>query len=203
MASTHVVEYFTRVAPHLVPRIHVFTDSSATVALAAQCLGCRPEHIAKSLTFGVKASKDNAKAASGEGDTTASDKPQPIVIVAAGDAMVSAKKFKAKFGCKNKMLDRDKVEEAVGHPAGGVCPFALKDDVRVYLDVSLKRFTTVYPACGTGNTGVPVTPEELEKVADHFVEWIDVCDKWQDTPLEADDNRVNEEAKAKEAIEES
>lgn len=192
-------------------RIHVFTESSATVELAAKCLNCEPAHIAKSLTFLVKlpASKADNKlkqkqkqqqqqsgsdagspvsassptTLEGAGDATgggaSGNGAYPVMIVAAGDAKVNTKKYKAKFSCTPKMFKREEVEEAVGHPAGGVCPFALNPAVRVFLDVSLRRFEKVYPACGTGNTGISLSCEELEAYADNFVEWVDLCEGWQ------------------------
>ncbi|CBZ23204.1 conserved hypothetical protein [Leishmania mexicana MHOM/GT/2001/U1103] len=197
----------TKKAPHLVERIQAFTESSATVELAAIRLGCDAAHIAKSLSFLLKKpmSKTEAKAhqkmvrevlaqqqqdgsgaaggdrtsASPTTTTTAPDDANVVVIVAAGDAKVSAKKYKEKFACQPKMLRREEVEPYTGFPPGGVCPFGLNDDVRVYLDVSLKRFPYVYPAAGTTNTGIRVTVDELEQYASNVVEWVDLCEGWQ------------------------
>lgn len=109
-------------------RIRRYEASSATVTLAAEAIGCQPKEIAKSLTF------------------MTSD--GPILIVCSGDAKISNGKYKAKFGQKATMLTREQVSELIGHEVGGVCPFGLKDGVKVYLDISLKRFETIYPACG-------------------------------------------------------
>ncbi|MGN0661361.1 MAG: YbaK/EbsC family protein [Oscillospiraceae bacterium] len=135
-------------------KIREFDVSSATVELAAKALGCAPERIAKSLTFKV-------------GD-------RAVMIVAAGDARINNPKYKAFFGTKAKMLTPDEVTELVGHSVGGVCPFAINDGVEVYLDSSLKRFETVFPACGSSNSAIELSIEELEKYS-QFKEWIDVC----------------------------
>lgn len=135
-------------------RIKEFDTSSATVELAARALGCAPERIAKSLTF----RKDGGV----------------IMVVAAGDTKIDNKKFKAEFGLKAKMLTPDEVIESVGHAVGGVCPFALNGGVSVYLDGSLKRFETVFPACGSSNSAIELTCEELEKYSG-YEKWIDVC----------------------------
>lgn len=134
-------------------RIQFFDQSSATVELAAAALGCEPARIAKSLTFMVN-------------DT-------PVMILAAGDVKIDNPKYKAQFGTKAKMLTADQVSELIGHEVGGVCPFGINDGVEVYLDVSLKRFDHVYPACGSGNSAVKLTIEELEKCSG-YKEWIDV-----------------------------
>ena len=123
-------------------RILEFSVSSATVELAAQALGCEPCQIAKSMAFQM-----------GEG---------AILIVAAGDVKIDNSKFKAEFSAKAKMVQFNDVEQAVGHAAGGVCPFAIKEDVKVYLDESLKRFDTVYPACGSSNSAIGLSINELE-----------------------------------------
>lgn len=135
-------------------RIKEFDTSSATVDLAARALGCAPERIAKSLTF----RKDGGI----------------IMVVAAGDTKIDNKKFKAEFGLKAKMLTPDEVIESVGHAVGGVCPFALNVGVSVYLDKSLKRFETVFPACGSSNSAIELTCEELEKYSG-YEKWVDVC----------------------------
>ena len=135
-------------------RVMEFAVSSATVELAAEAIGCEPEKIAKSLTF---------MGADG-----------PVMIVCAGDAKIANPKYKAFFGCKAKMLTREEVAELIGHEVGGVCPFGIRDGVSVYLDVSLKRFDTVYPACGNASSAVRLTPDELAGLANALA-WIDVC----------------------------
>ena len=135
-----------------------FPVSSATVELAAQALGCEPCRIAKTLSFLV-----------GE---------DPILIVTAGDVKIDNPKYRAQFGKKAKMLKPDQVEEMVGHAVGGVCPFAVKEGVKVYLDESLKRFQTVFPACGSSNSAIELTCDELYRLAASR-EWIDVCKGWQ------------------------
>ena len=139
-------------------RILEFEVSSATVALAAEALGCSPERIAKTLSF----KKDDGC----------------ILVVAAGDAKVDNAKFKAEFGIKAKMLSAEEVEELCGHAVGGVCPFAVKETASVYLDVSLNRFDTVFPACGSSNSAVEFTIEELQKYS-NYVKMVDVCKNWQ------------------------
>lgn len=139
-------------------RITLFDVSSATVELAAQAVGCDPAMIAKTLSFDVN------------GVVT--------LILAAGDAKIDNQKYKAQFACKARMLAHDEAAERIGHAVGGVCPFGVKDGVKVYLDISLKRFETVYPACGTANSAVRLTPDELERCALPEA-WIDVCKNWQ------------------------
>lgn len=134
-------------------KVQELAQSSATVELAAQALGTQPARIAKSLSFLV-----------GE---------EPALIVAAGDVKIDNAKYKAQFHQKAKMLTPDQVLEWVGHPVGGVCPFAVKEGVRVYLDESLKRFETVFPACGSGNSAIQLTIPQLEE-ASRFVAWVDV-----------------------------
>jgi len=146
--------------------IREFDVSSATVELAAKALNCEPERIAKTLSFGVDGSC--------------------VLIVAAGDAKVDNSKFKGLFRTKAKMLAPDEVRELVGHAVGGVCPFGVNQGVRVYLDVSLRRFKTVFPACGSSNSAIELTPEELEKYS-ASLEWIDVCKGWQGEVNEAAD----------------
>ena len=140
-------------------RILEFPVSSATVELAAQALNCEPGRIAKTLSFGVN-------------DT-------PILIVAAGDARVDNAKYKARFGVKAKMLSHKDAAQRIGHAVGGVCPFAVNEGVEVYLDVSLKRFPTVFPAAGSSNSAIPLTIPELEQFSG-FLGWVDVCKAWQD-----------------------
>jgi len=135
-------------------RVMRFSTSSATVELAAEAVGCEGARIAKSLTFMVS---DAA-----------------VMIVCAGDAKVANPKYKAFFGTKAKMLTREEVSEYIGHDVGGVCPFGIRDGVKVYLDESLKRFDTVYPACGDAASAVKLTPEELETLS-RSVGWVDVC----------------------------
>ena len=141
-------------------RVQEFPVSSATVELAAQALGVEGKRIAKTLSFLV-------------GD-------QCVLIVAAGDAKVDNAKFKAQFHTKAKMLPHDLVPEYVGHAVGGVCPFAVKEGVQVYLDESLRRFETVFPACGSSNSAIELTIPELMAYADTDA-WIDVCKGWQET----------------------
>ncbi|CAM4470464.1 YbaK/EbsC family protein [Paenibacillus xylanexedens] len=136
-----------------------FEVSSATVDLAASALGCEPERIAKTLSFMVNG--------------------QAVLVVAAGDAKVDNKKFKEYFKTKAKMLSPDEAIDMVGHAIGGVCPFAIKNDVSVYLDISLKRFETIYPACGSSNSAIELTIKQLEKYSS-YSEWIDVCKGWND-----------------------
>ena len=135
-------------------RIQVFDTSSATVELAALAVGTEPEKIAKSLTFKVD--------------------EQPVMIVCAGDTKINNTKFKAFFHKKAKMLTREEVNELIGHDVGGVCPFGIHDGVDVYLDTSLKRFEKIYPACGSANSALELTPDELEALSG-CREWIDVC----------------------------
>lgn len=140
-------------------RILEFPVSSATVELAAQALNCAPCRIAKTLSFGVNGA--------------------PILIVTAGDAKVDNAKFKARFGVKAKMLSHDDAATLIGHAVGGVCPFAVKEGVAVYLDVSMKRFDTVFPAAGSSNSAIELTIPELETYSG-FADWVDVCKAWQD-----------------------
>ena len=131
-----------------------FDVSSATVALAAEALGCEEARIAKSMTFSV-------------GD-------KAVMVVTAGDVKIDNAKYKQFFGAKAKMLTPDEVDEKIGHSIGGVCPFALNDGVEVWLDVSMKRFDYVYPACGSSNSAIKLTPAELEEYS-NCAGWIDVC----------------------------
>lgn len=135
-------------------RIREFDSSSATVALAAQALHCDENRIAKTLSFHV-----------GE---------KIVLVVAAGDAKIDNQKYKAFFGTKAKMLSYDEAEPLIGHAVGGVCPFAVNPGVETYLDVSLKRFDTVFPACGSSNSAIELTLKELEELSG-FKSWIDVC----------------------------
>ncbi|MGI6739729.1 MAG: YbaK/EbsC family protein [Christensenellales bacterium] len=156
MAIEKVKEYFSKYG--MADRIKEFDVSSATVELAAQALGCEPCRIAKTLSFMVDG--------------------QAVLIVTAGDAKIDNPKYKAQFGTKAKMLTPDEAENLVGHAVGGVCPFAVKKGVSVYLDDSLKRFSTVFPACGSSNTAIELSIEELETHSG-FICWIDVCKNWQ------------------------
>ncbi len=152
MAITEVREYFK--SYNMESRILEFPVSSATVALAAEALECEPNKIAKTLSFLV----DN----------------QPILVVTAGDGKIDNKKYKATFHTKAKMLSPDQVTDLIGHGIGGVCPFAVKPGVTTYLDKTLQAFDTVFPACGSSNSAIELTLEELEYHA-HAVQWVDVC----------------------------
>ena len=140
-------------------RMQEFTVSSATVELAAVAVGVEGARIAKSLSFKVD--------------------DHPIIIVVAGDAKVDNSRYKARFHTKAKMLTFEEAHTLIGHDVGGVCPFALPEDVKVYLDVSLKRFHTVFPAAGSDNSAVEMTCDELERYASNFQEWVDVCKAWR------------------------
>ena len=140
-------------------RIREFDVSSATVELAAVAVGVEGARIAKSLSFKVE--------------------DKPIIIVVAGDAKVDNSRYKAQFHTKAKMLTREEAHEWIGHDVGGVCPFALPEDVKVYLDVSMKRFETVFPAAGSSNSAVEMTCDELERYASNFAAWVDVCKGWR------------------------
>lgn len=155
MAIERVREYFKKFG--IEERIQEFQVSSATVELAAEALNCEEKRIAKTLSFKVD---DNV-----------------ILIVAAGDAKIDNGKYKSKFHKKAKMLSADEVLELVGHGVGGVCPFGINEGVSVYLDISLKRFETVFPACGSSNSAIELTIEEMEKYSG-YIEWVDVCKGW-------------------------
>lgn len=135
-------------------RILEFTESSATVAMAAHAVGCQEARIAKTLSFVV------------DGEC--------VLIVCAGDVKIDNSKFKAMFHTKAKMPAVDEVEALCGHSVGGVCPFAVKEGVKVYLDESLRRFETVYPACGSSNSAIELNLCELEKFS-NALGWTDVC----------------------------
>ncbi len=152
MAIEKVREYFKQFG--MEDQILEFDVSSATVELAALAVGCEPEKIAKSMTFNIN------------GDC--------VMIIAAGDVKIDNAKYKAVFHTKAKMLTADEALEKTGHAVGGICPFALKEGCTVYLDESLKRFEYVYPACGSSNSAIKLTPTELEKYS-NYVKWIDVC----------------------------
>ena len=155
MSIEKVKAYFNQYG--LADRVREFDVSSATVELAAQALHCEPCRIAKTLSF----------LADGHA----------VLIVTAGDAKIDNPKYKARFGTKAKMLAHDEVEQLTGHAVGGVCPFAVREGVTVCLDVSLKRFETVFPACGSSNSAIELTIEELEKYAVNPT-WVDVCKGW-------------------------
>ena len=157
MSIKQVKDYFKQY--EMDTRIQEFSVSSATVDLAASALGCEPERIAKTLSFLVNG--------------------QAILVVTSGDAKVDNKKFEESFKTKAKMLPPQEVVDLVGHEIGGVCPFAIKNGVSVYLDMSLKRFETVYPACGSSNSAIELTIKQLEKHSD-YTQWIDVCKGWND-----------------------
>lgn len=140
-------------------RIQEFDVSSATVELAAQAVGCIPARIAKTLSFKV-----------GE---------EPILIVAAGDAKIDNRKYKDQFGKKAVMLSQEEVTEKIGHAVGGVCPFGIPRTVHVYLDESLRRFETVFPAAGSSNSAIELSMEELERYS-KAEKWVDVCKGWQE-----------------------
>lgn len=131
-----------------------FRTSSATVELAAAAVGCEPARIAKTLSFSA-------------GDRVA-------LVVCAGDARIANPKFKEVFGCKAKMLSPDEAEARIGHAVGGVCPFGVNEGCDVYLDESLRRFDTVYPACGSANSAIALTPDELAAIVPGST-WVDVC----------------------------
>ena len=155
MAIEAVKEFFK--SHGMEQRVQEFEVSSATVELAAQALNCEPCRIAKTLSFMVN--------------------DAPVLIIAAGDAKIDNPKYKAQFATKAKMLTPEEAVNLIGHAVGGVCPFAVNDGVTVYLDESLKRFETVFPACGSSNSAIELTLDELEKYS-ASVAWIDVCKGW-------------------------
>lgn len=157
MAIEKVREHFAKWGVQ--HKIRELTESSATVDMAAQALGCEPERIAKTLSFLVN---DGA-----------------ILIVAAGDAKIDNAKYKATFGAKAKMIAKEEVNALIGHDVGGVCPFGVNKGVAIYLDESLKRFTSVFPACGSSNSAIELTIDELETYTP-YQQWIDVCKGWND-----------------------
>lgn len=156
MAIENVRQYFQQW--QIDHRIREFDVSSATVELAAKALDCEPKRIAKTLSFMV-------------GD-------KAVLIVAAGDARIDNAKYKARFAAKAKMLSPEEAVHLVGHAVGGLCPFAIKDGVEVFLDASLKRFDTVFPACGSSNSAIELKLHELEAYS-RCSGWIDVCKDWQ------------------------
>ena len=156
MSIERVRQYFEPYG--MADRIREFPVSSATVELAAAALGCEGCRIAKTLSFSV----DEAA----------------VLIVAAGDARVDNGKFKAFFHTKARMLSPQEAADLVGHAVGGVCPFGVNEGVSTYLDVSLRRFETVFPACGSSNSAIELTLPELEKYSQAKA-WIDVCTGWE------------------------
>ena len=159
MSVEKVRAYFARFG--MEDRVNELPQSSATVDLAAAALGVEPGRIAKTLSFLV------------DGGC--------VLIVAAGDAKIDNPKYKAMFHTKAKMLTPEQAQEMTGHAVGGVCPFALPDDVKTYLDVSLKRFDTVFPAVGSAASAIELTCDELEHCCGkNFVQWVDVCKGWQE-----------------------
>ncbi|MBQ6479905.1 MAG: YbaK/EbsC family protein [Anaerolineaceae bacterium] len=156
MSVERVKEYFSQYG--IESRIQEFTVSSATVELAAAALGCEPCRIAKTLSFMTEEC--------------------PILIVTAGDTKIDNPKYKARFHTKAKMLTPDEAVCLIGHEVGGICPFAVNKGVKIYLDDSLRRFDTVYPAAGSGNSAIELTLPELEKYS-NALGWIDVCKGWK------------------------
>lgn len=152
MSIEKVKEYFKEFG--IENRILELDHTSATVELAALALECKPSDIAKTMSFLI-------------GD-------QPIVIVMAGDKKIDNAKYKHTLGKKAKMISHDQVESVIGHKVGGVCPFALKENVKVYLDESLKSHEFIYPACGSSNSAIKMSIPELEKYS-NYIGWIDVC----------------------------
>lgn len=135
-------------------RIITMNTSSATVSLAAESLNCEEGRIAKTLSFKIN--------------------DQYILIVTAGDVKIDNAKYREEFKTKAKMISPEEVEEKIGHPIGGVCPFGVNDGVEIYLDESLKRFKTVFPACGNNHNAIELTIEELEKTT-NYNKWINIC----------------------------
>lgn len=158
MSIEKVKEYFKNFG--IENRILEFDVSSATVELAAQALGCEGCRIAKTISFMVDGGA--------------------VLIVCAGDAKIDNAKYKAYFGTKAKMLSYEEASELIGHAVGGICPFATNEGVKIYLDESLKRFNTVFPACGSSNSAIELTIPELEKYSS-YIDWIDVCKAWQES----------------------
>ena len=152
MSIEKVKEYFRQYG--MEDRVWEKEHSSATVEEAAEALGCEPQRIAKTLSFQA-------------GDRV-------VLVVTAGDRKIDNKKYREQFGCKAKMLKFEEVEDLVGHAVGGVCPFAVKEGVEVYLDESLKHFETVFPAAGSSNSMIELSIEELERYS-HSLQWVDVC----------------------------
>ena len=152
MSIQAVKQYFK--AYGLEHEIITFSSSSATVSLAAAALHCEEAHIAKTLAL--------------------QHQDEAFVLVTAGDTRIDNKKFKPHFGFKAKMLSFEETERFTGHPVGGVCPFALPSSVKVYLDQSLRRFSFVYPACGSANSAIKLSCDQLEELS-QSKNWLDVC----------------------------
>ena len=152
MSIEKVKAYFATLG--MEDRVLEFPVSNATVELAAAALGCEPCRIAKTLSFSVGGA--------------------PILIVTAGDVKINNAAYKARFSTKAKMLTPDEAVTLIGHAVGGVCPFAVNEGVTVYLDESLRRFETVFPACGSSNSAIELTIPELEKYSG-YTDWVDVC----------------------------
>ena len=152
MSIEKVRAYFRSVG--MEDRVLEFPVSSATVELAAQAVGCEPGRIAKTLSFSVGGN--------------------PILVVTAGDTKIDNAKYKAQFGAKAKMLTPEEAETLIGHAVGGVCPFAVNAGVSVYLDESMRRYPTVFPACGSSNSAIEMTMEDLERHSGYLA-WVDVC----------------------------
>ncbi len=152
MAIEKVKAYFKE--HEMEEKVQELDMSSATVELAAAALNCEPQRIAKTLSFMVDG--------------------HAVLVVTAGDARIDNSKYKAQFGAKAKMLSPEEAETLVGHAVGGVCPFAVNEGVDIYLDVSLKRFDTVFPACGSSNSAIELTIAELEEYSG-YISWVDVC----------------------------
>ena len=156
MSVERVREYFR--GKGIEERVLEFDVSSATVELASRALHCEGRRIAKTLSFHV-------------GDRI-------VLVVTAGDAKIDNQKYKAQFGAKARMLSCEEAELLTGHPVGGVCPFAVNAGVDIYLDESLRRFETVFPACGSSNSAIELTIEELEEHS-NSLGWVDVCKGWE------------------------
>lgn len=152
MSLTKAKEYLKRF--NFDDKIMEFPVSSATVEDAAKAINCEEKEIAKTLSFIIE---DN-----------------PILIVVAGDCKIDNSKFKLEFAAKAKMIPFERVEELIGHAVGGVCPFGVNENVIIYLDESLKRLKTIYPACGSSNSAIKLNLEELEKIV-NFKKWVNVC----------------------------
>lgn len=155
MSLDQVKHYFSSIG--MEDRIKILNESSATVEEAAKALGCQPQNIAKTMSFSLE--------------------DESILVVMAGDVKVDNKKYKSFFGKRTKLISRDRVEEAIGHSPGGVCPFAIHPNVNVFLDESLKRFDWIYPAAGDDHSAVQLTPGELEKYSAAKA-WVDVAKEW-------------------------
>lgn len=158
MSIASVKEYLTPFG--LADRVIEFDASSATVAEAAADLGCAPARIAKTMAFLAEG--------------------RPLLVLMAGDAKVDNPRYKAQFHTKAAMIRPEQLVELVGHPMGGVCPFAICSGVPVYLDESLRRFDTVYPAAGTPQSAVRLTVPELERAVQNFAGWVDVAKGWRE-----------------------